>query len=69
MKAFRSPTFSERLDTAMTAKKAALERFGARTAANNPGVVERRAARPMAAAAGPKVARAIRFAARKARKP
>jgi Family of unknown function (DUF6481) len=51
MKAFRSPTFSERLDTATTAKNAALERFRARPAANDPAVVEQKAARRAAVAA------------------
>lgn len=51
MKAFKSPTFSERLDTATTAKKAALERFRARPASNDQAVVEQRAARRAVAAA------------------
>ena len=51
MKAFRIPTFGERLATATTAKKVTLERFRARPAANDPAVVEQRAARRAAAAA------------------
>ena len=44
MKAFRSPTFGKRLGTATSAKKAALERFRARRALDNPAIVEQRAA-------------------------
>jgi len=51
MKVFRSPTFSERLGTATTAKKAALERFRARPASDDPAVVEQRVARQATAAA------------------
>jgi hypothetical protein len=65
MKAFRSPTFSERLHTATTAKKAALERFRARPASNDPAVVEQRAAR-QAAAATREVRAAERLEARRA---
>jgi hypothetical protein len=49
MKAF-IPTFSERRETATTAKNAALARFRARPASNDPAVVEQRAARQAAAA-------------------
>ncbi len=51
MKAFKSPTFSERLGTSTSARKAALERFRARPAPDDPAVVEQRAARQAVAAA------------------
>ncbi|WP_367238180.1 DUF6481 family protein, partial [Hyphomicrobium sp.] len=41
MKAFRDPTFSDRLVRSTAAKTAALERFRAR--ANDPAVAEQRA--------------------------
>ena len=65
MKAFRSPTFSERLDTATTAKKAALERFRARPASDDPAIVEQRTAR-QAVAAARELRAAERSAARRA---
>ena len=51
MSHFKSPNFSERLDTAANAKKAALERFRVKSAANAPGLEERKAARQVAQAA------------------
>jgi hypothetical protein len=50
MKAFKDPTFSDRLGTSTAAKNAALERFRARPAADDPAVVEQRAARAAVAA-------------------
>ena len=43
MKAFRDPTFSDRLGSSSAAKKAALDRFRAK--AEDPAVAELRAAR------------------------
>ncbi|MEI9901510.1 MAG: DUF6481 family protein [Hyphomicrobium sp.] len=51
MKAFKSPTFGERLGTATAAKKTALERFRARPASDDKSVVAQRAARQAVAAA------------------
>jgi len=51
MSHFKSPNFSERLDTAANAKKAALERYRVKSAANDPGVEARKAARLVAQAA------------------
>jgi hypothetical protein len=51
MSHFKSPNFGERLDTAANAKKAALERFRVKSAANDPGLAERKAARLAAQAA------------------
>ena len=48
MKAFRDPTFSDRLGNSSAAKKAALDRFRAK--AEDPAVAELRAARAAAAA-------------------
>jgi hypothetical protein len=48
MKAFRDPTFSDRLGSSSAAKKAALDRFRAK--AEDPAVAELRAARAAAAA-------------------
>ena len=51
MKAFKEQSFSERLGRAVTAKNAALARFRARPAADDPAIVEQRAARQAVAAA------------------
>ena len=45
MKAFKDPTFSDRLVRSAAAKNAALERFRARPAADDPAVAQQRAAR------------------------
>ncbi len=51
MKAFKSPTFGERLGTATAAKKTALERFRERPASDDKSVAAHRAARPAVASA------------------
>jgi hypothetical protein len=50
MKGFKTPTFSDRLKTAASAKEAHVVRFRARPAADDPAVLEQRAARQAAAA-------------------
>jgi hypothetical protein len=59
MKAFKNPTFSERLKTAASAKDAHVARFRARPAPDDPGILAQRAARQAAA-----VARELRAAER-----
>jgi hypothetical protein len=49
MRAFKNPTFSERLKTAASARDAHVARFRARPAADDPVVLEQRAARQAAA--------------------
>ncbi len=61
MKGFKEKTFSDRLQEAASARKAALERFKDRPAADDPDVVRRREERLRIAAA-----RDERLAARKA---
>jgi hypothetical protein len=63
MKGFKEKTFSDRLQEAADARKAALERFKARPAADDPEVIRRREERLRIAQL-----RAEREAARKAQK-
>ena len=42
MKGFKDQSFSDRLSAAATARQAALERFRARPAADDPAVIKRR---------------------------
>jgi len=51
MKSSKTPSLSDRLAASAKAKKAALERFRAQPAADDPAIVEKRAARQAAAAA------------------
>src|SRR5262245_31984039 len=51
MKGFKEKTFADRLHEAATARKAALERFRARPAADDPEVVKRREERKALGAA------------------
>lgn len=51
MKGYKDKTFSDRLSEAQTARQAALERFRARPAADDPEVVKRREERMAIAAA------------------
>jgi hypothetical protein len=51
MTAFRNPTFSDRLKTAASARDAHLARFRARPAADDPAVLQQRAARQAVASA------------------
>jgi hypothetical protein len=63
MKGFKEKTFSDRLQEAADARKAALERFRARPAADDPDVIKRREERLKIAQA-----RAEREAVRKAQR-
>jgi Family of unknown function (DUF6481) len=63
MSGFKNPGFVERRSEATNAKKAALEQFRAKTATDNPDVVQRQAARQASHAA-----REARAAERKAAK-
>jgi hypothetical protein len=51
MKSSKTPSFSDRLGAAAKAKQAALERFRAQPASDDPAMVEKRAARQALAAA------------------
>ena len=74
MGGFKDPGYLERKSAATDAKKAALEKFRASSAANDPAAAERQASRQAASiardarAAERKAARDARYAARKARK-
>ena len=63
MNGFKNPGFTERRSEAANAKKSALEQFRANTAANNPDLAERQAARQAT-----HVAREVRAAERSAAK-
>ena len=63
MKGFKTPTFSDRLKTAASAREAHVVRFRARPAVDDPVVLEQKAARQAAVAA-----RELRIAERTAAK-
>jgi Family of unknown function (DUF6481) len=65
MKGFKTPTFSDRLKTAASARDAHVARFRARPAADDPVVLEQKAAR-LAAAAERELRVAERAAAKRA---
>jgi hypothetical protein len=65
MKGFKEKTFSDRLQEAASARKAALERFRARPAADDPEIVKKREER-MAIAAARQAREAARRAAKEA---
>ena len=65
MKGFKEKTFADRLQEAASARKAALERFKARPALDDPEVVKRKEER-MAVAAAREAREAVRKAAKEA---
>jgi hypothetical protein len=78
MKGYREKSFGDRMNTAAAARKATLQRVLAKPGANDPAVIEQKAARAAIVAAREarlaarhaeqKAARDARYAARKARK-